>query len=400
MPLLVMRSYPDTLLDESAGWRCGASATTGRSGRCRGGSRSPPTTSSITPATTSTWRLRRPRAGHEARPRRRAGGRAVRVRAAVPADPTAAAANSPPRGGGLLGGTASSTDRLHAAPKRSSTGACRSVRAARPDGAIVSTYLAHHQGMTLAAISAHRQPDGGALPLGPARAGDGAAPPGARAAPRAAAAPSPGRGGGASRRRCCRCGRHRRPLHTAFPHAQFLSNGNYTVVVTNAGGGELLPRAYRHAVAAGRDPRPWGQYVYLRDVRASRSGPRRISRREGTRTSTSRSRWGRRRSSGGTGEIGTARRRGLPRGRRRGAPARGDEPRRSRPRARRDELRRDRPRAAGRRPRSPRLRQALRGVGVRPRVNALLCGGARAPRRTPRCSPSTSSARRAGRRGP
>ena len=98
----------------------------------------------------------------------------------------------------------------------------------------------------------------------PARAGDGAAPPGARAA--RAASPAPGRGGRVTAPVPPAGGPP--PALAAFPHAQFLSNGNYTVVVTNAGGGELLPRARRHAVAAGRDPRPGGQYVYLRDVRS------------------------------------------------------------------------------------------------------------------------------------
>src|SRR5689334_3236470 len=33
-----------------------------------------------------------------------------------------------------------------------------------------------------------------------------------------------------------------RSPHTRFPHAQFLSNGNYTAVVTNAGGGASFCR--------------------------------------------------------------------------------------------------------------------------------------------------------------
>ncbi|HXD74169.1 MAG TPA: glucoamylase family protein, partial [Vicinamibacterales bacterium] len=55
---------------------------------------------------------------------------------------------------------------------------------------------------------------------------------------------------------------------TRFPHAGFLSNGNYVTVVTNAGGG--CSRWKGRAVT--RDRRdattdPAGQYIYLRDVR-------------------------------------------------------------------------------------------------------------------------------------
>jgi cyclic beta-1,2-glucan synthetase len=62
-----------------------------------------------------------------------------------------------------------------------------------------------------------------------------------------------------------------RSPHTAFPHAQFLSNGNYTTVVTNAGGGASFCRGRavtRWRQDATRDP--GGQYLYLRDVRSGR----------------------------------------------------------------------------------------------------------------------------------
>jgi cyclic beta-1,2-glucan synthetase len=60
--------------------------------------------------------------------------------------------------------------------------------------------------------------------------------------------------------------RYRTP-HTVFPHAQFLSNGRLVSVVTNAGGGSLL----RDGVAVTRLRRdatldPGSMYVYLRDV--------------------------------------------------------------------------------------------------------------------------------------
>jgi cyclic beta-1,2-glucan synthetase len=59
-----------------------------------------------------------------------------------------------------------------------------------------------------------------------------------------------------------------RSPHTLFPHAQFLSNGNYTAVVTNAGGGASFCRG--RAVTRHRDDPtgdPGSQFLYLRDVR-------------------------------------------------------------------------------------------------------------------------------------
>src|SRR5258708_5663709 len=60
-----------------------------------------------------------------------------------------------------------------------------------------------------------------------------------------------------------------RSPHTAFPHAQFLSNGNYTAVVTNAGGGASFCRGRsvtRYRQDQTRDP--GSQFLYLRDVRS------------------------------------------------------------------------------------------------------------------------------------
>ncbi|HEY6553209.1 MAG TPA: glucoamylase family protein, partial [Vicinamibacteria bacterium] len=60
-----------------------------------------------------------------------------------------------------------------------------------------------------------------------------------------------------------------RSPHTRFAHAQFLSNGNYTAVVTNAGGGASFCRGRsvtRHREDPSRDP--GSQFLYLRDVRS------------------------------------------------------------------------------------------------------------------------------------
>jgi cyclic beta-1,2-glucan synthetase len=60
-----------------------------------------------------------------------------------------------------------------------------------------------------------------------------------------------------------------RSPHTRFAHAQFLSNGNYTAVVTNAGGGASFCRG-RAVTRYREDPTrdPGSQFLYLRDVRS------------------------------------------------------------------------------------------------------------------------------------
>ena len=62
--------------------------------------------------------------------------------------------------------------------------------------------------------------------------------------------------------------RYRSP-HTVVPHAQFLSNGNYVTIVTNAGGGSSFCRGLA-VTKSRRDPTrdPGSQFVYLRDVRS------------------------------------------------------------------------------------------------------------------------------------
>ncbi len=59
-----------------------------------------------------------------------------------------------------------------------------------------------------------------------------------------------------------------RSPHTRYPHAQFLSNGGYTAIVTNAGGGASFCRGRavtRYREDATRDL--GSQFIYLRDVR-------------------------------------------------------------------------------------------------------------------------------------
>src|SRR4051812_29284837 len=63
--------------------------------------------------------------------------------------------------------------------------------------------------------------------------------------------------------------RRYRSAHTYLPHAQFLSNGNYVTVVSNAGGGSSFCRGVA-VTKSRRDPTrdPGSQFVYLRDVRS------------------------------------------------------------------------------------------------------------------------------------
>ncbi len=139
-----------------------------------------------------------------------------------------------------------------------------------PAGVVVSTCMAHHQGMTLVALAnalegdamverfhadprvtatelllqeraprrrlaAEPRPDDDALVIAPA------------------AAPS--------------LRRFRSP-HTLYPHTQFLSNGSFVTAVTNAGGGQSTCRGM--AVTRSRRDRTIdgdGVFLYLRDVR-------------------------------------------------------------------------------------------------------------------------------------
>jgi len=140
-----------------------------------------------------------------------------------------------------------------------------------PGGTVVRAYLAHHQGMTLVAIANaldgnrmvarfHADPRVQATELllqerVPRHA--------AITRPRPddeehVVAPVPP----------MKVRRFRSP-HTAFPSAQFLSNGHYTTVVTNAGGGASFCRG-RAVTRFRQDPTrdPGSQFIYLRDVRS------------------------------------------------------------------------------------------------------------------------------------
>ncbi len=143
----------------------------------------------------------------------------------------------------------------------------------RPRGTVVRTYLAHHQGMILAAIANaldgnrmverfHADPRVQATELllqervpHHAPIMRPRPPEETRVAAQVPAIPV----------------RRFRSPYLAFPHAQFLSNGSYTAVVTNAGGGASFCRGRavtRYRQDSTRDP--GSQFIYLRDVRSGR----------------------------------------------------------------------------------------------------------------------------------
>jgi cyclic beta-1,2-glucan synthetase len=140
-----------------------------------------------------------------------------------------------------------------------------------PEGTVVRAFMAHHQGMTLVSLANvlldnpmvrrfHSDPRVEATELLLQER-----------VPRTAAITQPRpveetRAAGPAPAQAVR--RFRSP-HTLWPHAQFLSNGSYTTVVTNSGGGASFCRGRvvtRHREDATRDP--GSQFLYLRDVRS------------------------------------------------------------------------------------------------------------------------------------
>jgi cyclic beta-1,2-glucan glucanotransferase len=140
-----------------------------------------------------------------------------------------------------------------------------------PEGVVVRAYMAHHQGMTLVALTNallgdrmverfHAEPRVQATELllqerVPRHVGTIEPRPLDEMRIAAPETSAPVR-------------RYRSP-HTWFPHTQFLSNGNYVTSVTNAGGGASHWRGLpvtRWRRDATRDAD--GQFIYLRDVRS------------------------------------------------------------------------------------------------------------------------------------
>jgi cyclic beta-1,2-glucan synthetase len=136
-------------------------------------------------------------------------------------------------------------------------------------GVVVRNYLAHHQGMTLVAIANVLHED--------VMAGRFHADPRVKATelllqeriPREAplVEPRPAEESRAVHVAPPRTPRRIRSPHTPFPRARILSNGSYVAIVTNSGGGASLCRG--RAVTRWREDRtsdPGSQFVYVRDV--------------------------------------------------------------------------------------------------------------------------------------
>lgn len=192
---------------------------------------------------------------------------------ALHVDPTAAVANlaSLTRAGGE--GPLGYYDAIDYTPRKSYESDESTRTAASPQGVVVRTYMAHHHGMTLVALANALLADVMVARFhGESRV---------KATelllqervPREAAAEPP-RPAEESRRALVapltRMRRFRSP-HTFYPHAQFLSNGSYVTVITNAGGGASQWRGL--SVTRRREDRttdPGSSFIYLRDVRSGR----------------------------------------------------------------------------------------------------------------------------------
>ena len=187
--------------------------------------------------------------------------------------PTAAAANLRRLAWEGLLGTYGYFDAIDYTPRRPEEADPDLAVRGRARGTIVRSFLAHHQGMTLTALANaltgnrmverfHADPRVQATELLLQER-----------VPRHAAVlrPRPDEGTRVAAPVPPAAARRFRSPHTAFPHAQFLSNGNYTVVVTNAGGGASSCRG-RAVTRRRQDPTrdPGAQYLYLRDVRSGR----------------------------------------------------------------------------------------------------------------------------------
>ena len=376
MPLLVMRSYPETLLDDAAGWRCAASRSTGRRAACPGGSRSPPTTPSTATTTTSTGPSASPASASSAASPSELVVAPYATALAALVEPAAAAENLRRLAAEGLEGAYGMLrrHRLHApAGRRRARGGRRPRDGAAPRGRVVRAYFAHHQGMTLTALAN--------VLCGDRMVQRFHADPRVRATalllqervPRhvALVQPRPDDETRIATPTPTMAVRRFRSPHTRLPpravpverrlHRRGDERGRRREQLARPGGHAAPARHH----ARSREPAPvparrLERVRLVRHVPSDRAGRRR----------------GRRHVHPGAGDVPAAarrhlhaaRRRGLARGRRRGAAAGADQPGRPSARDRDHELRGDRPLLAGRRRRPPRVRQALRRDRVRPGV--------------------------------
>ena len=350
------------------------------SGACRGASPSRPSTSATGTTRTSTRRSASPASGCKrgladdlvVAPYATALALMIEPQAAL-AEPRTADGSRAPRAGSATTMPIDYTPRKDRRP--TSQAAAR-----RPTASSCGTFMAHHQGMVALALAnalldnvmverfhadSHVQATELLLQERVPRQA-AAAPPRPVEETRAPWTPP------ASRSR-----RFRTP-HTVHPHAQFLSNGPYVTVVTNAGGGssrwrDLSITRWREdrTADAGR------QFLYLRDVR---SGLRLVAdlhrpcREPEDYLVTFAVRQGRL-PPDGRWDRDAARSRGLGGGRRRGASAVADQPQRPPARDRGHQLCRDR--ARPRRKTTSRIRRSAScscETEYLPESSALICG--------------------------
>ena len=271
MPLLMLRSHPETLLGHLPQRRCGAQIHYGRRQRRavghlgvglqrRGPARQLPVQG-----------VRRPGPRAQARARRGPGGRALRDGARRHGRSRRRRANFRRLAREGAAGPYGFYEALDYTPRKGSyderRGRAPIPPAVHGRAGLLRPPPGHEPGR--ARERPARRPDGAPLPLRSARAGHRAAAAGARAALRARHPAAPRRGHAGRAAVPAVSPRRFRSPHTLYPHAHFLSNGQYITVVTNAGGGASIWRG--RAVTRQRDDAtcdPGSQFIYLRDVRS------------------------------------------------------------------------------------------------------------------------------------
>ena len=285
MPSLLMRSFPDTLLDQTSRRVVRRQIQYGRRAVPWGISES--AYGVVDRQGTYQYRRLASPAGPEAGPGRGSGGRSIRHRPGASREPDRR--RGEPRSLARAGGEGplGYYDAIDYTPRKTYESDESAQTSAPPQGVVVRTYMAHHHGMTLVALANALLADVMVARFhGESRV---------KATelllqervPREAAAEPP-RPAEESRRALVapmsRLRRFRSP-HTSYPHAQFLSNGSYsrrspTPAAAPSWRGLSVTR-WR-----GMDPDPGGLLLYLRDVRCGGYGQRRINRLPGAAKTT------------------------------------------------------------------------------------------------------------------
>ena len=264
MPLLVMRAYPGTLLDETYDAVVERQMQYGDAARRAVGHLGVGVQRAGSREELSVPRLRRARPRPEARPRRRSGRRAVCL------DPGGAAradARCSPTSSGCsaqgMSGRYGFYEAIDYTPER--------VPPEHKGGVVLRTWMAHHQGMSLLALDNllngspmqqrfHSDPRVQAADLLLQERVPQLVP--LKNPPVETAEHVP-----FVRRQPAPPIRRYITPHTLSPRAHLLSNGSYTVMVTNAGGGysrrqHLAMTRWREDITTDA----WGSFIFVRDL--------------------------------------------------------------------------------------------------------------------------------------